>query len=116
MADIVYRSDCSSQPSDPCGGKQPCPVCGGLHHWETERISALRTSPGELSVIPAPSLTPQHLSVTLTDSAVTDSHVQLLSPDTLQLLPLKPLKPLSITLVHLLAGHSLRPPYFYFSI
>lgn len=45
------RSDSSSEPPDPCGGKQSCPVCGGLHHWKTERISSLRTSPGERSII-----------------------------------------------------------------
>lgn len=48
---VASRSDSSAEPSDPRGGKQPRPICGGLHHWKTERISSLRTSPGELSLL-----------------------------------------------------------------
>lgn len=64
---VASRSDSSSEPPDPRGGKQPRPVCGGLHHWQTERFSSLRASPGELSVIVergqlnTPSATPHHL-------------------------------------------------------
>lgn len=66
---VAYRSDSSSEPPDPRGGKQPRPVPGGHHHWKTERISSLRTSTGEPSVsvergwLNAPSVTPQHLSL-----------------------------------------------------
>lgn len=48
---VASRSDSSTEPSDPCGGKQPCPVCGGLHHRETERIGSIRASPGEAPII-----------------------------------------------------------------
>lgn len=41
------RSDRPSQPPDPCGGKQPRPVCGGHHHRAAERPGALRAPPGE---------------------------------------------------------------------
>lgn len=73
---VASRSDRSSQPSDPRGGKQPCPVRGGLHHWETECVSALRTSPGELSIIPALSVTPHHLSLILTERWQTPSSLK----------------------------------------
>ncbi len=65
----AHRSDSSSEPPDPRGGKQPRPVCGGHHHWKTERFSSLRTSTGELSVIMkrgqlhAPSATPRSLGL-----------------------------------------------------
>lgn len=47
---VASRSDSAAEPPDPRGGKQPRPVRGGLHHWETERPGSLRASPGELSI------------------------------------------------------------------
>lgn len=38
---VASRSDSAAEPPDPRGGKQPRPVRGGLHHWETERPGSL---------------------------------------------------------------------------
>lgn len=35
-AAVSSRPDGSSEPPDPRGGKQPCPVCGGHHHRKTK--------------------------------------------------------------------------------
>lgn len=82
---IASRSDSSSEPSDPRGGKQPRPVCGGLHHWETECLGSLWTSPGELSImlqrgqLNALTATPHHLHLLLTDRAVTEPGPSILT-------------------------------------
>lgn len=66
---VASRPDRPSEPPDPRGGKQPRPVRGGHHNRTTECAGALRTSPGELSVIKERGLG----ASAHTDKAVTES-------------------------------------------